>query len=171
MENRKSKSNWPTDDSPGKVEYWNVENRRWELRDNRNPDGNNIKQDSIELIVQEGETITEVFKREYPERHVIPDNVPVAVSIRHYVLMPEDFKGEKRYAANWAYIYPVHVDINEVQKKILDELAGLVWTSHTQVMLCSLQIRWFRRAYDKISIFPVWDAVDDGYTSEEVKHE
>ena len=171
MENQKSpktKSDWQTDDSPGKVEYWNVERKRWELKSNRNPDGNNIKQKTIDLVIQDGETIASVYKRDYPERSIVPANVPIAVSIRHYVEMPKEFKGDKRRAALYAYYYPVHIDITKVQKQMLGELTGLVWESETQIMLCSLQIRWGRKSYDKISIFPVWDAVDDGYTSEPI---
>ena len=162
------KKDWQTDDSPGKVEYWNVENQRWELKANRNPDGDNIKQNTIDLVRQDGETIAEVYRREYPERRIIPGNVPIAVSLRHYIMMPQEYTGDKRRAALWAYYYPTHEDISVVQRKILDELTGLVWESNTQIMLCSLQIRWGRTSYDKISIFPVWDAVDDGYASEEI---
>lgn len=171
MENQKSKSrksNWLTDDTPSKVEYWNVERQRWELKDNRNPDGNNIKQNTIDLVIEADETISEVYSREYPQRSIIPANVPVAVSIRHYVTMPQSFTGDKRKAALHAYFYPTDIDITEVQKKLLGDLSGIVWESDTQVMLCTLQLRWGRKSYDKISIFPVWDAVDDGYTSEPI---
>ena len=167
---QRKRSDWQTDDSPGKVEYWNIENKRWELISDRNPDGNNVKQTTIDLVVHDNETIAEIYKRDYAERTIIPANVPIAVSIRHYVKMPKEFTGDKREAAIYAYYYPTHVDITEVQKKILDELSGLVWESDTQVMLCSLQLRWHRKTYDKISIFPVWDAVDDGYTSEPISN-
>ena len=166
MEIRTNK--WLTDDSPGKMEYWNIENQRWELKANRNPDGNNIKQNTIDLVVQDDETIANAFYQKYPGRRIVPANVPVAVSLRHYVEMPKEFKGDKRRAALYAYYYPTHIDITEVQKQILKELTGLVWESGTQVILCSLQIRWGRKSYDKISIFPIWDAVDDGYASEPI---
>ena len=171
MANPKSnsrKSNWLTDDTPGKVEYWNIERQRWELKNNRNPDGDCIKQNAIDLIVEADETIAEVYRREYQQRDIVPANVPIAVSIRHYVTMPQSFTGEKRIAALHAYFYPTNIDITEVQKQLLGEMTGVVWESGTQIVLCSLQMRWNRKSYDKISIFPIWDAVDDGYASEQI---